>query len=109
MRYNHWTHPTWWGWNWASLDFSDAYRFKGGQFWVPNDLMLGLNGSDHGVRFAMVTSLAEALANTPSDSGAWRVGDRLLIKFPTPGNPSSYVCTDAGPPAVFNVENTLAP
>lgn len=85
----------WWAMNFANLTRADAFRFQGSQFWIPNALHLGGNGTASGMRIS-VQDLASAQAAGPQDGGAWAIGDRIMPRAVVPGGPTEYVYTASG-------------
>lgn len=85
----------WWAMNFANLTRADAFRFQGSQFWIPNALHLGGNGSASGMRIS-VQSLASAQASGPQDGGQWAIGDRIMPREVVAGGPCEYVYTASG-------------
>jgi len=81
----------WWGLNYAGLDQADALRFSKTTPWLPQDTLFGY----YGTRVRWLKGIAD-VSYPCTDGATWKVGDRVAIAAPAPGEPSEYVLTAAG-------------
>jgi hypothetical protein len=99
----------WFSWNYANLGVGDIWRWKPYGVWTPYDFHRGdPNSLVGGLREVVAADTASAAT---SDGLPWQVGDRLIIRAPASGQPSTYRCTavDGQGVPTWKVESTVAP